>query len=223
MTIEEIKAYLVANKDKDDVKAFLTEVSKPSEEAISKAAQDYLGGELGKRLIQSEADKLSNKSIETFKKNFEEREIPKLVAERYNKEHPAETEADKQIRAMQEKLNQMEREKTTELLKNKALLKASEKKLPAELLDFMHFGSEDEVGAKIEKAHEILNSAVLAAVNERLKASGTTPAPSGGATPAGGKITTHEQLKKLSPDAIIEARNAGLIEIPGLAVSAPKQ
>ena len=223
MTIDEIKAFLVANKDKDDVKAFLTEIASPSAEAVQKAAQDYLSSDIGKRLIQSEADKMSNKSIETFKKTFEEKELPKLVADRYNKEHPAETDADKAIRAMQEKLDALEREKLSESLKSKAMRAAADRKLPVELLDVLHFGSEDEVSAKIEKAHEILNTAVIAAVNERLKAAGTNPAQSGNAAPGNGKITTREQLQKLSPDEIVQARDEGRIEIPGVNLSAFKQ
>ena len=70
----------------------------------------------------------------------------------------------------------MESEKQREVLKNKALTIAAEKKLPInKVIDLVLGEDEESTVSNIGKFEEIFGSSVQAAVEERLKGNGYTP------------------------------------------------
>lgn len=167
MTIEELKKYVVENKDNEELKSYLQGL------VTVEGVQKYLTeSEEGKRWIDSEKDKHLAKGLDTWKTNNLQKEIDKKILELY----PEETPEKKQLRELNVKIEKMESEKQREVLKNKALTIAAEKKLPInKVIDLLIAEDEESTVSNIGKFEEIFGSSVQAAVEERLKGNGYTP------------------------------------------------
>jgi len=114
----------------------------------------------GKRWLDSERDKHLKK------------EVDKRILELY----PEETPDKKQLRELNVKIEKMESEKQREVLKNKALTIAAEKKLPiGNIVDLLIADDEESTVSNIGKFEEIFGGSVQIAVEERLKSNGYTP------------------------------------------------
>lgn len=209
MEFKDVKEYIEQNKENEELKKYLSELVSIDKEAVTK---EYLSSRDGIRLIQSEADKMSAKAIDTFKKNFEEKEVPKIVAEKYNKEHPPETAADKKIRELQERIEASENEKKRETMKVKMAQVLNAKKLPLEFSDFISVSSDDEIEGKIEKLETLFKSVVSSEVESRFKGAGHKPAETSGKP--SGIITKREDLPK-DPKQIMKLMREGKIQIEG--------
>lgn len=167
MTFEEVKKYMDENKTSDEVKAYLQGLM--SVEGVQKFLSE---NEEGRRWFDSEKDKHLEKGLKTWKDNNLQREIDKKIKELY----PEESEEKKQLRELIAKIERMELEKQREILKNKALTIASEKKLPInKIADLFIAEDEEATVANISRFEEIFNSSVQSAVEERLKSIGYNP------------------------------------------------
>ncbi|AUN11576.1 DUF4355 domain-containing protein [Clostridium botulinum] len=131
-----------------------------------------------KSFLDSEKDKHSSKSLETWKAN----NIEKLINEEIRKRNPQKDEKDIALEELQRKIEAMEKEKQYEKLKNVALKQATEKKLPNELVDYFIGQDEETTINNLTKLEEIFNSKLETVVQERLKGSSYTP-PKGGGEP----------------------------------------
>ena len=170
MTIEELKKYVDENKENEELKTYLQGLLNVE------GVQEFLTkNEDGKKWLDSEKDKHLNKGLDTWKSNNLQKEIDKKIQELY----PDETPEQKQLRELNLKIEKMEKEKQREVLKNKALTIASEKKLPINnLVDLFIAEDEESTISNIGKFEEIFGESLKSAVEERLKRSGYTP-PSG--------------------------------------------
>ena len=167
MTIEELKKYVEENKDNEELKAYLKGLTSVD------GVQEFLTkNEEGRKWLDSERDKHLAKGLDTWKNNNLQKEIDKKILELY----PEETPEKKQLRELNVKIEKMESEKQREVLKNKALTIAAEKKLPInKVIDLLIAEDEESTVSNIGKFEEIFGSSVQAAVEERLKGSGYTP------------------------------------------------
>lgn len=170
MTIEELKKYVDENKENEELKTYLQGLLNVE------GVQEFLGrNEDGKKWLDSEKDKHLAKGLDTWKSNNLQKEIDKKIQELY----PDETPEQKQLRELNAKIENMEKEKQREVLKNKALTIASEKKLPINnLVDLFIAEDEESTISNLGKFEEIFGESLKSAVEERLKGSGYTP-PSG--------------------------------------------
>ncbi|MDD4564244.1 MAG: DUF4355 domain-containing protein [Eubacteriales bacterium] len=167
MTIEEVKKYVEENKDSEELKAYLKGLI--SVDGMQKFLSE---NEEGRKWLDSEKDKHLNKGLDTWKSNNLQKEIDKKISELY----PEETPEKKQLRELNAKIEKMESEKQREVLKNKALTIAAEKKLPInQVIDLLIAEDEESTVSNIGKFEEIFGSSVQAAVEERLKGGGYTP------------------------------------------------
>lgn len=217
MELNDVKNFISENKDNEELKKYLSETISVDKELIAK---EYLASRDGVRLIQSEADKMSAKAIDTFKKNFEEKEKPRLVSEEYNKKHPPETAEQKRIRELELKFENSENDKKRESLKLKMAQILNSKKLPLDFSDFIFVSDESEIEDKISKLENLFKAAVNYDVESRFKNSGHEPAKSN--NKSDNLITTREQLRGLSNSEIVKLMNEGKIKIPGNDLSAFK-
>ena len=134
------------------------------------------------KTYQSEFDKRLAKAIETAKGKWEsvhqaKLEEAKTEAEKMaamNEKQKADYERDKQIKA----LEQRERDITTRELKATAYETLAEKGLPKELAEILNYTDAESCTKSIESVGKAFNSAVVNAVNEKLK--GTTQTPKKG-------------------------------------------
>jgi len=167
MTFEEVKKYMDENKTSDEVKAYLQGLM--SVEGVQKFLSE---NEEGRRWFDSEKDKHLEKGLKTWKDNNLQKEIDKKIKELY----PEEADEKKQLRELTAKIERMELEKQREVLKNKVLTIASEKKLPInKIVDLFIAEDEEATFANIGRFEEIFNTSVQAAVEERLKSNGYNP------------------------------------------------
>jgi hypothetical protein len=172
MTFEEVKKYMEENKGSDEVKAYLQGLA-----TVEGMQNFFTQNEDGKKWLDSEKDKHLNKGLDTWKVNNLQKELDKKILELY----PEETEEKKQLRELNAKIEKMESEKQREVLKNKALTLAAEKKLPInKVIDLVLGNDEESTISNISRFEEIFSSSVQTAVEERLKSNGYTPPNSNG-------------------------------------------
>jgi len=172
MTFEEVKKYVEENRTSEDLKTYLQ--GSVSVDGVQKFLSE---NEEGKRFLDSERDKHLSKGLDTWKFNNLQKEIDKRVLELY----PEETPEKKQLRELNVKIEKMESEKQREVLKNKALTIAAEKKLPInKIVDLLIANDEETTVSNIGKFEEIFGASVQTAVEERLKGNGYTPPNNGG-------------------------------------------
>jgi len=167
MELKDVKAFLETNKDNEEVKNYLSELSKVTSEGV----ENYILTEEGKKWLGRHQDSFFTKGLETWKKN----NLKKIVDEEIKKRNPGETEEQKKIRELEERLNQKEAAEKRQILLNKSLQIASEKKLPVEILDYFLGEDEESTMKNIEKLETVLNKQIETAVNERLKNGDYTP------------------------------------------------
>ncbi|NNV04629.1 DUF4355 domain-containing protein [Brevibacillus sp. MCWH] len=147
-----------------------------------------------KKWLQSLTDSRVTEAIKTYEKKT----LPKKLEEEIAKRYPPETPEQKQLRELQQKLEQIEQEKIRESLRNKALSVATEKQLPTKLVDFFIGQDEDTTLKNLSVLEEVFSAAVQKAVEERFKDGGRNPKPSN----PDGKPLTKEMIEKMTPEEI---------------------
>ena len=136
-------------------------------EFIDQLAKD----EVFQKWLQSEKDRHFSKSLETWKEN----NLSTIVEEEIKKRYPEETEEQRQLRELKTQLEQLQRERQREAIRNQAYKQANEKGLPLELLDFFVADDEEKTIANLEVFEKVWNAAVQAQVNQTFKANGREP------------------------------------------------
>lgn len=164
MDLQEIKQYLENNKGNSDVKAVINEFKTVSQEDV----RSYLDTDDGKQLIQPTLDRYHNKSLQTWKDN----NLQTLVEDEVAKRNPAETEEQKRIKLLEDKLANQEKEATRKDLETKALKIAQEKALPVELINFFVGEDEDSTNENLDKLKAQIDTTVQAQVDQRFKDNG---------------------------------------------------
>lgn len=144
-----------------------SEKPKITREFIEQLAQD----EVFQKWLQSEKDRHFSKGLETWKEN----NLSSIVEEEIKKRYPEETEEQRQLRELKTQLEQLQRERQREAIRNQAYKQASEKGLPLELLDFFVADDEEKTSANLEVFEKVWNAAVQAQVNQMFKANGREP------------------------------------------------
>lgn len=206
MTIEEIKKFLTENSGDESVKAFMVELVSP--ERRQEIVNEFLSSDEGKRRVQSEADKVSNKAIETWKSN----NLDKLVQERYAALHPDETPDQKRLRELEDALNNEKKERLREKLLTVAMKKAAEHKLPADI-DYTAIIGEDEQSTEerltgfAETITKWRDTQIEAAINERIGNS-AKPRVAGGEPKS---ITEQEFIKLPAKEKAVFMETGGTI------------
>ncbi len=163
MDINEIKAYIEQNKDNEEVQQLANSFITPDR------INGFLEGEDGKKLLQPKMDKYFNKGLESWKAN----NLNSIVETEVSKRFPAETPESKQLREMQEKLNNMESQTAFEKRKGQAIKSLNEKGLPVGLADYFHADTDEGIGEVISYLEIEWKNAIEKSVTEKLK--GHTP------------------------------------------------
>lgn len=172
MTLEEIKAWLEANKGTEEVKTFVAGLNPISLDKV----KDFIGKDSSaKSWLDSEKDTHHNKALETWKTN----NLAQLVDAEVKKKFPTKDPKEIELDNMKAEIEKMKKESLRKDLKTAALKSASEKNLPIDLID--HFIGEDEATttANLGKLETAFNTAVTAAVDSKLKGTYKPPIGSG--------------------------------------------
>jgi len=155
--IGEITTYLEANKENAEVQTLLDgfKVS-PTLEAFKAKLNDADF----KGFMDSERDKHSTKSLETWKTN----NLTKLVDAEVIKRYPAADPKDLALTKLQAQLDKMESDSARKDLTNKTLKQFQDAKLPSELVDFMVGANEEATNKNVAAL-----TALFAAHDEKIK------------------------------------------------------
>ncbi|MFD4417644.1 MULTISPECIES: DUF4355 domain-containing protein [Bacillus] len=151
-TLDEVKKFLEENKENEEVKSYLNELSAVSADKVN----GFLDTEEGKRLIQPRLDSHFTKGLDTWKAN----NLDALVDAKVKELYPEETEEQKRIRKLEKELEDQKSAAQREKLLNKAVSYASEKQLPADVVEFF-IGEDEESTMKNLGAFEEKYSAAL--------------------------------------------------------------
>lgn len=191
MEFNDIKTYLETNKDNEEVKAYLQGFKQFGVEDVAKFVSE---NQDGKKWFDSERDKHFTKGLETFKTNT----LPKLVDEEVRKRNPSKTQAEIELEQLRAEWESSKAEAAREKLRNTAIKVANEKKISADIVDFLLGQDEESTLANISKYEQSNQQYIQAAIEERIKSGSYTPPKNSG---NGGAITL-ESLKTMSADEI---------------------
>ncbi|WP_407969056.1 DUF4355 domain-containing protein [Bacillus altitudinis] len=164
MNIEEIKQFLEQNKENEEVKAFLGELSAVSADKV----KGFLETEEGKKVLQPRLDQHFTKGLETWKDN----NLKKIVEEEVSKRNPSKTPEQLEIEKLRKDMESERNARNREKLVNTALKVADKKTLPKDVIDFFIGENEESTIENLGKLEESFNAAVQAAVDAKFKESG---------------------------------------------------
>ncbi|HBC94402.1 MAG TPA: hypothetical protein DCZ10_16255 [Pelotomaculum sp.] len=172
MTLEELKQFIEANKDNQEVQTYLKGLYPLTPEGVTA----FLSTEEGKKLLQPRLDQHFTKGLETWK----EKTLPSLLDEEIKKKFPAETEEQKRLRKLEEELASERQARVKSELVNKATTLATQKGLPVELVSYFVGQDEDTTVSNITALENIWQQAIEKAVEQKFKDNGRTTPPGGG-------------------------------------------
>ncbi|MEC1647098.1 DUF4355 domain-containing protein [Bacillus halotolerans] len=163
-TLEEVKKFLEENKENEEVKSYLNELSAVSADKVN----GFLDTEEGKRLIQPRLDSYFTKGLETWKAN----NLDALVDAKVKELYPEETEEQKRIRKLEKELEDQKTAAQREKLLNKAVSYASEKQLPADVVEFFIGEDEESTMKNLGAFEEKYNAALQKAIESKFQENG---------------------------------------------------
>jgi len=163
MTIEEFKSFYSENKENPEVTSFVQGLAPITLEGV----QAFVANDKNaKSWIDSEKDKHYQKSFQSWKDNGN---LTKAVDEEVAKRFPTADPKDIELKKLQAKVEQMEKDGTRKEIVNKSLKIFTERKLPVDLIDYLISDSEENTMKNIEKFESIFNSHADLMVNEKIK------------------------------------------------------
>ncbi|WMW42114.1 DUF4355 domain-containing protein [Bacillus subtilis] len=163
-TLDEVKKFLEENKENKEVKAFVGELSAVSADKV----EGFLETDEGKRLIQPRLDSHFTKGLETWKAN----NLDALVDAKVKELYPEETEEQKRIRKLEKELEDQKTAAQREKLLNKAVSYASEKQLPADVVEFFIGEDEEATMKNLGAFEEKYNAALQKAIESKFQENG---------------------------------------------------
>lgn len=191
MNIEEIKQFLEQNKENEEVKAFVGELSAVSADKV----KGFLETEEGKKFLQPRLDQHFTKGLETWKDN----NLKKIVEEEVSKRNPSKTPEQLEIEKLRKDMESERNARNREKLVNTALKVADKKTLPKDVIDFFIGENEESTIENLGKLEESFNAAVQAAVDVKFKESGREIERGNGA----GNSTGNIDIRTLAQEANI--------------------
>ncbi|WP_338433449.1 DUF4355 domain-containing protein [Clostridium tyrobutyricum] len=184
MKKSELIELLKNNKDDEDIDEVLKNAEPVKALANSGLTLDAFKTKLEsdadfKSFMDSEKDKHSAKSLETWKTNNLQKEIDAEIKKRYPEQDPK----DKALADLKAKMEKMEAESLKKDLTNKALKTMTEKKLPTDLVNFIVGADKDSTNKNLEALEKVFNAHDEAIKTEILKDGTYKPGGQGGTEP----------------------------------------
>lgn len=190
LTFDQVKAFLEANKDSDDVKAFYN-----TNVLTANNIKAYLDTKDGQKLVQPKLDTHFTKSLETWKAN----NLEALVEEEVQKRNPSKSPAEIEVEKLRGEIEKERKSRERADLAAKALKMAQEKNLPTDIIDYLIGEDEDATTANLAMYEEAHTKAIQTAVDSKFKELGRDidQGGSGGTGTADfGAIATEVSIRK---------------------------
>jgi len=143
LTLEQVKEFLIQNKEKPEVVSLFSELN-PRPELTVDEVKPFLETKEGKELIQPYGDKRVTDALATYKKGAFEAEVKARVAAEILKMNPGETPEQKQIREMREEMEKDKADRERERLQGQIKELAFKEQVDPEFISGINFGSLEE-------------------------------------------------------------------------------
>lgn len=224
MELNEVKSFLEANKESDDVKALAGELASSQRDSIIKS---YMETEDFKKAVQSRSDSIVANKIRDLQEGWE-KELPKRLEDEMRKKYPPKTETEKRLEELEAKLKASERDANLARMKELALGKISEADQDLDAVVAARFvlgDNEDVVKANIEDFLKVVKGYGIKQVEKILKERGYVPKESD-SKKSDGMITDRavvEKMQKENPEALAAAIREGRVKLEGVDLSARKK
>ena len=194
MNLEDVKKFLSENKDQEDVKSYLGELSAVSADKV----KGFLDTKEGKQLLQPRLDSNFTKGLETWKAN----NLEKIIEDEVNKRNPSKTPEQLEIEKLKKQIEDAEKARNREALVNKALKVADEKSLPKGVIDFFVAEDEENTLTNLTKFEQVYSEAVKKAVESKFKEHGRDISGGGADNSVGSGFaqTANQQEKSVEHD-----------------------
>jgi hypothetical protein len=164
-----------------------TQTTQSQIELTNEIVNEWLESEAGRKFIQPLFDKKITQAIGTYKENT----LPKLVEQEISSRFPAETPEQKQLRALQEKLDKMESTTQREKLLNQAIIEGNNMGISPNITKYVLGNSIEETRLNLMTVQNEINSIVQKEVEQRLQ----------------GKNIKHIDSEKINNDPFLAAFN----------------
>ena len=162
MELKDITTFLEQNADKDEVKAYIKGFYSADK------LTPFLDSDEGMRILQPKLDKYHTKGLESWK----EKNLNTIVEQEISKRYPPQTEEQKRLKALEDEINQQKTLAQREKIKNIAITKLNESKLPLELSDIILADDEETLTKKYETIKKIWDKELNDRVNAEIKKNG---------------------------------------------------
>lgn len=163
MELKDVTAFLEQNADKDEVKGFIKNTFYSPEKLTP-----ILDSEEGLKLLQPRLDKYHTKGLESWK----EKNLNSIIEQEIAKRNPAETEEQKRLKRIEDELNEQKRIAQTEKIKNTAITKLNENKLPLGLADILIADNEETFNSRFETVKKIWDKELNERIKDEIKKNG---------------------------------------------------
>jgi hypothetical protein len=208
ITLDDVKKFFAENKDDEGVKALVKSFSvehKITPEEVS----EFLSTTEGEKVIQPYGDARVTQALKTAEKKWMEDklepEVKKRLAAEVSKLYPKEDPVSKQLKEMQDRLDESERQRTRDQLKRQIVEKAAGRKVDPFFIDDYLPASVEEADLYLQKieAHDKLIAEK--AINDLIASKNFIP---NGGKPKSSKV----DLSKLSKDEMIKLEESGELD-----------
>ena len=189
MDLKTVKEFLEQNKEKEEVKSYLEELSAVSADKVS----GFLDTDEGKKILQPRLDEQFSKSLNTWKTNNLQKHVDEKVKELYPEKDPLEL-----------KVANLEKQLAMKEMRSFAMDKAHKEGLPLELVDLVMGEDQEKTSSNLDLLKGVFSQHIENKTQERLKADGIDP--KGSQEPP--KTFTMEQLKNMSEEEYIKNQEA---------------
>ncbi|MEC1272190.1 DUF4355 domain-containing protein [Bacillus subtilis] len=189
MDLKTVKEFLEQNKEKEEVKSYLEELSAVSADKVS----GFLDTDEGKKILQPRLDEHFSKSLNTWKTNNLQKHVDEKVKELYPEKDPLEL-----------KVANLEKQLAMKEMRSFAMDKAHQEGLPLELVDLVMGEDQEKTSSNLDLLKGVFSQHIENKTQERLKADGIDP--KGSQEPP--KTFTMEQLKNISEEEYLKNQEA---------------
>lgn len=205
LTIEQVKEFLIQNKEKPEIVTLFSELN-PRPELTVDEVRPFLETKEGKELIQPYGDKRVTEALNTYKKGAFEAEVKARVAAKLLELNPGETPEQKRIRELEEKDAARDREWAQKELKSNIEKLAFKEGVDPEFISGINFASVEESALYIKNLKTREESIKQKVTNELLA--------NGSYKPKGGKAGDESKidLSKLTTEQAIELEMKGELD-----------
>lgn len=198
MNLQEVKQFLEENKDNEEVKTYLN--SFKVEATLEVFKEKFNSDKDFKAFLDSEKDKHSSKSLETWKSN----NLSKLIDEEVKKRFPEQDPKDAELAKLKAEMEQMKQDTLRKELTNKALKVATDKKLPLKLVDYFIGNDEESTTKNLEALEAVFNEKLETMVQDRIKDNSYVPPTSGGGETKGTYDTLLKNADNMTAEQVAE-------------------